>query len=205
KAGRLKAGWHPEHADAMARVESQYGDQPGSGAELNKKYSELSEELRGITSQVRLIEDEGRRLTRAIRAFEDHREAMEQLRRHQGPLGVVRRLFSTGARQEYQHTVDHVKITANFMHVNGVNSEADLQQQLATWQHQQAQVTGLEGRAERLRTQMGDISLACRGLELEAARKRQARTRDEDWQHIRDRLEGRMQERSRDRTADRGR
>jgi ATP-dependent exoDNAse (exonuclease V) alpha subunit len=207
KAARLKAGWRPEQAEAMAKVEAAGGGRTYTWQELSQMQMGLGNEYRGVVGQVQAIEDEGRRLERGAECLKEHQAAIEQLRRHQGPLGAVKRLFSANARDVYQQALSRVHLTANFMQVQGVTSEADLRQQQEAWGKEEAKVPQLEAQANALRSRINVASLATRGLEAESARQRarDERTKQQGRQRPVDRLEELLQRRTPDRSMDRGR
>jgi ATP-dependent exoDNAse (exonuclease V) alpha subunit len=207
QAARIQAGWQPEDAAAMAKIEEAGGGKSYTWQDLSKMQSDLHSEYRSVTSQIKAIEDEGRRLIRATNSLKDHRAAIEELRRHQTPLGAVKRLFSADARNAYQQAIQRVDWAVDNLLANRVTGEPDLRQQQAAWQKDQAQLPTLEAKAGKLMDKMNTVSRACHGLEMEQARQRarEERAKEQERQRLIDQLEERLQRRPKDRSIDRGR
>jgi hypothetical protein len=187
----------------MAQVELTAGGRTFTKEELSDEHSRLWESHRTTVAEIQRIEDEGRRLGRASWAAENLADSKADLRRHQGPIGAVRRVFSPEARQEYQKAQDQVKLWDGVMKDSGVTSPADLERQRSAWKVQEGRLPDLKGQAHGMMDRMNNITFAIRGLDHALERLQRALMRQRAPQ--RDHEEELERRRSRERDQDRGR
>lgn len=202
----VQAGWLPDHAKAMVDVERFNGGRKLTLAEARQQTDNLISDYNALRNKIGNIEHEGLKLTAAADALEAHQKAQEEMRRLEGPLGTLRRLFSKAARNEYQQVAYRVEWTGVNVKASGIETAEDLEARTARWQQETETIPSLQQRADELKARADLYSRAVRGLEYEESRRRmaaeQARgpSREADSRWIYERQRSRS-----DRGIDRGR
>jgi hypothetical protein len=196
---RIREGWHQPHASALADLEYEAGGRTITRDELLEERSHLSQEHHKVTTKIREIRDEGMRLERAGVAVKEHLKAVDELKRHQGPIASIRRLLKPEARSDYKHALDRVGYAQSYMKEQNVTSPADLVKQRSTWQEKSTQVPKLEVKAKGINDRMNTLNLARSGLDLALERLQRALQRKRQPER------NPVQEQERQRSRDRGR
>jgi hypothetical protein len=200
---RLQSGWIVPHAQALAALEREAGGQPLTAESLREKSAVLDRQVEQAQSELRYLEREGQRLTRAAQGLKDLAKSQSHLHRHQGPMAALRRLFSPLARANYEWALDQVGANAAYVQCQGVTSEADLQRQLTVLDKERAAIPDLQRTVADLASKRSNVVRALEGLHEEAQRvlHEKARTREvsrgPEWPE--DRLRGRQKAREIDR------
>ncbi|HLN62094.1 MAG TPA: MobQ family relaxase [Symbiobacteriaceae bacterium] len=196
---RLQAGWAPEHAQALARLEYGNGGEELTVQDITRRYTAQETTLKTIQDQIGGINREGHRLEQAHSALIRHRNAQEDARKHDGALNAIKRLFSPDSREAYRKAQDRVAEALQHVDRLGIRSEAELHQAHMQWQQQAAQLPGLERKAESVNAGIKAIEKALQGFSKAQEREQEARYRA----RVANELE--LQRRTRERDTGRGR
>jgi ATP-dependent exoDNAse (exonuclease V) alpha subunit len=181
---RLRAGWIPDHAQALAKLEYRLDGGELKFDDVSRLIEESRTKVHELEQQVLAIRQEGERLDKAVAILGDRREAAAQVDRMRSPLAAVKRWFSADARQEFAVAESRLKGLDQAAQQIGTTSEAELDQQRQRWQLDMARVPALEEQGAR---HAQDAALASKALEgfareteryLEILRGGRVRSRD---------------------------
>jgi hypothetical protein len=196
---RLQAGWAPDDAQALARLEYGNGGEELTAEALSQRYTAQETTLKAIQEQLGSINRESHRLDQAYSALTGYQKAQDDARKHDGALNAIKRLFSPEARETHRTAQERVAETQQNLNRFGIGSEAELRHAQTKWQQQAAQLPSLERKSEAITASMRTIEKALQGFSKVQEREREARYRA----RVANELE--LQRRTRERDTGRGR
>ncbi|HWI51266.1 MAG TPA: MobQ family relaxase [Symbiobacteriaceae bacterium] len=191
---RISSGWPTPQAQAVAQIE--YYDLGGRQMTFQDAVdmrAQQQEELQRIKHTLQEIRLDGKRLDRAEDVLKERRQAAANLKQLKTPFESVKRLFSSGAREELRQAEMHMANLDKVAAHDGVKSDEDFKEQRARWQRERAKGPGLE-------ESLGSISKTLERLAKAVDGFQQEQERD-----MLERMNGRRNNRGRDDDYDRGR
>ncbi|HWI53476.1 MAG TPA: MobQ family relaxase [Symbiobacteriaceae bacterium] len=186
---RMGRGWTQPQAEALGHLEFRGGGGQLTWQQTDDLRTEKQSELQDVKNQLSEIASEEKRLNRAAEVLEYRSQAAAHLSALKAPISTVKRFFSKDAREEYAQTERKVAHFDEEARKAGVSSDADLKEQRARWQRDQAKVPDLEERVGRIGRTIERIAKALEGFAQEhdrdmledLYRRRKTRGRDDDW------------------------
>jgi hypothetical protein len=181
---RLKAGWMPDHAQALGTLEYRLDGVDLKFDDVSRLLEENRTQVFRLEQQVLAIRGEGERLEKAAGILERRREAAAEVDRLRSPFAAVKRWFSADARQGFALAESRLRELDGAARQVGTTSETELEQQRQRWQQDMQRVPTLEEQGAR---HAQDRVLASKALEgfaweteryLEIMRGGRVRSRD---------------------------
>ncbi|HYF94016.1 MAG TPA: MobQ family relaxase [Symbiobacteriaceae bacterium] len=185
---RIGRGWTEPQAQALGHLEFARGGEQLTWQRTTDMRTERHQELQELKLQLSEIAGEEKRLNRAAEALEYRSGAAAHLSALKAPIPTLKRFFSKDAREEYLQTEKKVTYWDQEAEKAGVSSDADLKEQRARSQREQAKVPDLEEKVGRIGRTLERIAKALEGFSQEhdrdafeeLSRRRKARGRDND-------------------------
>ncbi|HWI52191.1 MAG TPA: MobQ family relaxase [Symbiobacteriaceae bacterium] len=186
---RIGRGWTEPQAQALGQLEYGCGGGQLTWQQTADLRTEQQRELQEARLQLSEITSEERRLNRATEVLENRSQAGAHLSALKAPIPTLKRFFSKDAREEYFQTEKKVAYFDQEARRAGVSSDADLKEQRARWQRDQAKVPDLEDKVGRIGRTLERIAKALDGFAQEhdrdmiedLYRRRKTRGRDDGW------------------------